>query len=371
MFLYERGVSLAVYTLSLIIICCIISCVRARRIKTVLLIYLIILCSFAYFYNPYITADLYRVRQYIAYWSYLSWDGVVKYAISNSQPTWVLYSWILQQTGNINMLQTVTCCIVFGLLFRIVGNEYKINKVEAKNRWVILLYLMANGAIFLQTISGIRSALATTIVFYCIYMETVEGKSLVLHAPLYVFALFLHSIGALLIIIRFIFLVTGQSSALKKIFRILVGVALVIAFWGTIAGSLQYGSGYIDNETEYRNVWQLVISIIAMMQVGYVNIKSHELIKHGCITINRSLVKYSDIVLLICIMTLPVSYAVPMRLTFLATFISMGLLYPLLYAQNTKGKSTDIKILMSLSLVIFMLSILRGDLCGYKFFTLI
>lgn len=33
MFLYERGVSLAVYTLSLIIICCIISCVRARRIK--------------------------------------------------------------------------------------------------------------------------------------------------------------------------------------------------------------------------------------------------------------------------------------------------------------------------------------------------
>ena len=84
MFLTERIVSLLTYALALMVIYYLIGNVARKQYKAVLLFYVLILAIFAFNYKPYITADLYRLREYVEYWIHKDWTGVVKYALKST-----------------------------------------------------------------------------------------------------------------------------------------------------------------------------------------------------------------------------------------------------------------------------------------------
>ena len=84
MFLLERTISLLVYAFALFVAYQLIARVARKQYKVVLLMYLIALAIFAFNYKPYITADLYRLREYIEYWIHKDLNGVLKYAMRSS-----------------------------------------------------------------------------------------------------------------------------------------------------------------------------------------------------------------------------------------------------------------------------------------------
>lgn len=374
MFLFERTTSLLVYAFALFITYQFIAKVARKQYKVVLFAYLIILAIFAFNYKPYITADLYRLREYIEYWIHKDLSGVLRYALKSSTPSWVLYSYVLSKFGNINWIQTITCVWCFGNVFYIIDHEIERFELQGSFRSGLLFYVMAVGAFYLQTISGIRSMLGISIVAFCLYKETVENKSVVWHLPLWLFAALLHTSTMVLVISRFLFLLVQSQGTAKKLVMgivVLAGAAFSFRYLGDfISGSFEYGRGYITNSKEYTYFWEQIIGIFETIETIYVlreyrrNIlRTPERAEPG----KRPLYLFTLLWTVISVIALPFSYAIFRRYTMLCTITSIPLVVQLFRTDQAKKYRG---VLFCFSLVIFALSGVRGDLCGYKFFVL-
>lgn len=376
MFLIERIVSLLVYAFVLFTTYGLLKRVVRSQWKAVLLLYLVALCIFAFNYKPYVTADLYRLRQYITYWTELPFSRLVSYALQHSAPAWVFYSYFINKLGNINWLQTVTCFWCFGNVFYIISHEIQRNDLIKKQRSLLLFYIMAVGAFYLQTISGIRSMLGISIVAYCFYRETIENKSILVHLPLYLFAALLHSAAMPLVISRFVFLVIQYKSVSKKLlFSMLVlglGAFSINYLQDYISEALNVGQGYLFGKQEYTYIWEIIIGLIEMFITWYV-MGQYKKRYAG----NEGMASYNSMRLfclawsVISVVALPFSYAVFRRYTMFCTLQSIPLLAKILqYEQDRVNKSTFITNIWFLLMIVFAISGIRGDLCGYKFFVL-
>lgn len=379
MFLTERIVSLLTYALALMVIYYLIGNVARKQYKAVLLFYVLILAIFAFNYKPYITADLYRLREYVEYWIHKDWTGVVKYALKSTTPSWVLYSYIISKLGNTNWIQTVTCLWCFGNVFYIIAHEIERHNVEGKYRSELLFYIMAVGAFYLQTISGIRSMLGISIVAFCLYRETVEKKSIAAHLPLWLFAALIHTSTMVLVISRFLFLLVQSQGVVKKILMFVVVFVLAIFSYkylgGYISGSFEYGQSYLHSTKEYTYIWEIIIGLLETFETLYILFKYRK----KCVKSDNGIVEsgFKDLYYFtliwtsVSIISLPFSYTVFRRYTMLCTVTSMPLVAFLLgTAVDELERKRTRNILFALSFLIFALSGVRGDLCGYKFFVI-
>lgn len=371
MFLTERAISLATYAIVLLFSCALMNRVARKQYKVILLFYLIALCVFAFNYKPYITADLYRLREYMEYWVNRSWRDAISYALKSDRPAWVLYSWILSRLGNENWLQTITCLWTFDNVFYIIGSEIERNNIIF-DRAIGLFYIMSIGAFYLQTISGIRSMLAISIVAYCVYAELIKQHSIIIHIPLYLFSSLLHPVGMVLVLSRLIFILFQEKSIRRRIPLSILAILLilfVVAFLQRyLNSSLDYGSGYLSNRSQYTYKWEILIGLLEIGESYYVNWKYHK-----CSTANdmgNALMKFSNLWLSISIITLPFSYSVFRRFAIFGTLISLPMVYHTCAVMGKDNVSYSIyrRNILIISSIIFILSLSRGDLCGYKFF---
>lgn len=379
MFLTERIVSLLTYALALMVAYYLIGSVVRKQYKVVLFFYVLILATFAFNYKPYITADLYRLREYIEYWVYKDWTDVMKYALKSTTPSWVLYSWFISKLGNTNWLQTITCLWCFGNIFYIIAHEIERHDVEDKYRSELLFYIMAVGAFYLQTISGIRSMLGISIVAFCLYRETVEKKSNVAHLPLWLFAALIHTSTMVLVVSRFLFLLVQSQGIVEKLLMSVVVLVLAIFSYkylgGYISGSFEYGQNYLNNKKEYTYIWEILIGLIETFETLCVLYKYRRRVVESNGEAEddglRNLYLFTLIWTAVSVISLPFSYAVFRRYTMLCTVTSIPLVAFLFDTDIEKVESIKtFRILFGLSLLIFALSGVRGDLCGYKFFVL-
>ena len=363
-----------IYAFTLFVAYQLIARVARKQYKVVLLMYLIALAIFAFNYKPYITADLYRLREYIEYWIHKDLNGVLRYAMRSSTPSWVLYSYALSRLGNINWIQTITCLWCFGNVFYIIGREIERSEIQGPFRSSLLFYVMGVGAFYLQTISGIRSMLGISIVVFCLYRETVENKSVVWHLPLWIFAALLHTSTMVLVISRFLFLLIQSQGAAKKFLMgiiVLAGALFSFKYMGDfISGSFEYGKGYLTNSKEYTYIWEQIIGIIETIETIYVlrayrkNIlRASDRIENG----KKSLYLFTLIWTVVSVVALPFSYAIFRRYTMLCTMTSVPIVTQLF---ETDKPEKHREVLFYLSFLILALSGVRGDLCGYKFFVL-
>ena len=378
MFITERIVSLLAYAIALFTAYQLIGKIAKHQYKIILILYLLLLAVFAFNYKPYVTADLYRLKEYVEYWMYEDWNGVVSYALKSSTPSWVLYSYIVLKLGNANWLQTITCLWCFGNVFYIIAHEIERHNIEKKYRSELLFYIMAVGAFYLQTISGIRSMLGISIVAFCFYRETIEKKSLNKHFPLWIFAALIHTSTMILVISRFLFLLIQNKGVTKKSLMLVFVAALTLFsfkyFGDYIRNSFEYGKGYLYNTDEYIYAWEIIIGLIEICETSFVLItyrkKAMYNNKSSDVYDYRALYLFTLIWTVICFIALPFSYAIFRRYTILCTVTSLPLVAFLFYIDRNVNKKVVFRALSIFSFLIFVLSIMRGDLCGYKFFVL-
>lgn len=376
MFLIERLISLSTYAIALAGTAGIMSLMKGRQYKLVLYGYLLLLCLFAFFYQPYITADLFRLREYIEYWIHKPWGELFSYALRNSAPAWVLFSYVTSKFGNINWLQTVACLWTYSNIFYIISHEIDSGNLTGNRRGLMLFFIMGIGSIYLQAISGIRTMLGFSIISRCIYMETVENKGIALHMILYLFAALLHSTSMVLVIARFAFLIIQSEDAYKKIvFSVLVLLlgAFSLYFLRDFVGqAIEKGQNYLTNRDEYSYSWEILIGLLEAVEILYVCRKFH-LFYTGVGGMNgyHFIALFCTIWTIISLIALPFSYGVFRRYMIFSSMMCLPLLGQVTsFCQNTREGYNSVRWIWLLASIIFILSILRGDICGYKFIVL-
>lgn len=169
MFIFERLISLGFFFLAILIACYLMSRIKGKQYRVILALYLLVLTGFAWCYEPYITADLYRLRQYVEVWINLSFEGAFDYAWHTTTPSWILFSYFTNQIGNQNWMQSIACLWCYGNIFIVLSKVIDRFDLKKIDRGWLLFYIMSVGTLFLQAISGIRTMLGFSIVFLCVY----------------------------------------------------------------------------------------------------------------------------------------------------------------------------------------------------------
>ena len=384
MYIAERIVGVTTYTLLLLIICWLIRYQKKIYTNVILKLYTVCLCLLAYFFVPDTTFDLYRLRIAISYWTDLSFFDVVRYALKDSTPTWVLYSYFINKLGDPDLLQTITCAITFSLIFSILYKAVKRWNMYRCDVAIMLFVIMSNGTIFIQTLSGIRTMLSFSIIFWCIYQELFEDETLFQHIILYVFAGFMHSAALVLVAGRIAFLAFQSGSKRKVISNYLIcgfslGAFIFMAI-RLVVSSANKAMSYLNNPDEYFYFWQFSVSLIGVIVTLYILSKSRQctlpmsskanLIKGGMkdFLALKNCRSICFVVQAISLVAAPFSYAVFTRFSVFSAFLSIPLFASVSKIESEKSLMRPI--LKGVALLMLVLSCVRGDLCGYKFFVL-
>lgn len=374
MFFIERISSLFTFSAVLFTAMLGMSILKNNQYKIPLWGYWIVLGVFAFFYTPYITADLYRLHSWcINGWCQYDFYKLIYDLVHTSTPSWLFFSWTIYNiTHNENFIQTVACLWSFFNVFYIISSVIQNNNVRKYNRALLLFTIMSVGTFYLEVISGIRSMLSFSIISFCIYRELIEHKNFVPHIPLYAFASLMHYSAIALIVIRILAAVMFQKNFINKIAIFLFSVLL-------LAGIYLYGKNYIDtaydvaisyatNENEYTYIWEVIIGFIEQIQVYYILYQYKK--RYGNTYFSyTAITRLCLITALISLCSYPFSYAIFRRFTIVASIFLLPVLGKLLSNQK-RIPSMTVKFIWMFCFIIYFLSCVRGDLCGYKFFVL-
>ena len=374
MFLIERLVSLFVFAGVLSLGMLGMSILKGKQYKVALWLYWIALGILAFAYTPYITADLYRLHLWCVHgWCQWTWPTLWDTLQRVNEPMWLFFSWAIYQImHNENWIQTVACLWSFYNVFYIISRTIDTNNVKGNNRALILFSIMAVGTFYLEVISGIRSMLSFTIVCFCIYRELIENKSIIRHLPLYLFAALMHKAGLAFIMIRFAFDGFLHKNILLKLFSGIAGIAcvLLMIYSGSyVDHAVNVAVGYSTSAHEYSYHWEILIGLIEQLQIWYVLYQYKHQYQKKLFAYTK-IGRLTFVLACICLSALPFSYAIFRRYTVVCSILILPLLGKILSPENPYYVKNVIRTIWRLSLLIFTLSCIRGDLCGYKFFVM-
>ena len=140
-----------------------------------------------------------------------------------------------------------------------------------------------------------------------------------------------------------------------------------------ISGSFEYGQMYLLNRNEYTYFWEILIGLFETVQTGYVLYQFRRRFRYAEGMEGYAAVwKFCTLWTVISVIALPFSYSIFRRYTIFCTLISVPLLGKLIedVQESENGRSPMLRTIWMLSFIIFAISGVRGDLCGYKFFVL-
>ena len=375
MHLIERFISLSVFTLLTGITLAGVACLRGKQYKIVLLMYWLGLAVLAYFFIPETTMDLYRLHQSCGNGFCLySWKQLLYILPQTSTPAWLLYGWgLFQVFGQVDWLQTVTWLWGgFNILY-IVTHTIDSDNITHKNRALLLFSVIAIGSFYSGLMIGLRNILSFSIILWCFYRETLENKSFLLHLPFYFFAALLHQAGLVLVLIRVAFLFSVYKNILVRyVLLCIIGGAFVFLFvHGNffVDKALDKAYSYSTDPDEYVYYWSMLIAFINQVQIALILYNYKRKITLCLLHLNPFFYM-SLLLLVISLAALPFSFAIFSRFTLASSLLTVPLLGKLLAPQLHLRNKLLVQSLWLLGIVIFFLSISRGNLCGYKFFVL-
>ena len=140
-----------------------------------------------------------------------------------------------------------------------------------------------------------------------------------------------------------------------------------------IQGSFEDGQRYLLNRNEYTYIWEIIIGLFETVQTGYVLYRFRRRFRYAEGMEGYSAIwKFCTLWTVISVIALPFSYSIFRRYTIFCTLIAVPLLGKLIAdeqeSENSRGSM--LRTIRMLSFIIFAISGVRGDLCGYKFFVL-
>ena len=340
MYLFERLISVSIYTSFIFIFYILITRIKTKDIKYVLIAYWIIIGIMAFCYKPMESSGL-------------------------STPLEPIYYYIIGKLGNESWLPCITALIVYGLLFNIAYDYFKKNKVTKKNLAIGLLLFMSRG-LFHIIIGNIA---------WCVYQEKINDKKIIKNFPLYVIAASMHTIGQILLIIRLVLNITDKNRSSKhKIFYKVTGVILLLIVYyisvkyGIYDRLMRKSESYISKYLEhigYFYIWEYIINIL------YISFSFYLYKKNKKITMESGKCDYDEYfkkIIIIDIALIPIEYNLFYRLGWFVAFLQLPFTMRLLNNyENTPQYSKVVGKIQAFSCLILFLEALRGDLCGLKF----
>ena len=364
MFLTARLFGIFAYIFVMVIFLLIINYIKQYKIKYVLFFYLIILCTIAYFYVPYITTDLFRHNVVAKNLSEMSWYefwDVVKGSFSN-----VFTLFYFRYFSN--YLATVTCFIIYGVIFYVIYKSTQQNKSTKRILIIVLLWIMTND-FFLIGITNIRSYIAVSFISVCIYREIFQHKFGPINIVLYLCAIETHSIGIVLVVFRVIayLLMKWQLTIWNVILFLMIIIAAVLGtnfYLPLLYSSIDKFENYY-NYNDYNYFWERLIFIIQTLVQIYILFRAYKykIFKEENFAYYKSVVTMAVIVLAIC--HLHVTFA--QRWIFFSAILEIPILARILQKDYEFYRKNMSAFMILTSLITFAFVCSRGNLCSLKF----
>ena len=375
MFLFERLISLGTFSILILGTVILISMLRGKQYKAVLVLLWLALTVMGYLFIPDVTMDLYRLHMScINGFCITPWNDAVYTMRNTSTPMWILWAWsIYNFFSDVNFVQMFSWLWGGANIFYIISHTIDNQNIKHFNRGLLFFSVMAIGSFYSGFIIGIRNMLSFSIIIWCFYREVVEHKSVMFHLPFYLFAALMHQAGLALVLIRFVFFVFMYKNILLRIF-VSIAVAgcltyLIVNGNYFVESAVEKAYNYSQDSEEYVYYWSMLIAFINQIQIGVIlyNYKR----KIGLAYSNYKQIFYLSLLLLfVSIAALPFSFAIFTRFTLASSLLTVPLLGRMLSSDINLSNRKMKFILWGLCIVIFVLSVTRGNMCGYKFFLL-
>lgn len=375
MFLIERLVGLGIYCYFLAATCLLIAFSKIK-LKNIAKFYTLALAVMGFFYEPYKTADLYRINESLHQFSNYTFSGFFNTFVKNSSvPAARIYYWLISKTGVFELLPAVTCIICYSCIFYAIVRAAEIYKIDRKSIAVAVFFFMSTGN-YIMVISNIRTMLAISLIFFCMFRETVEKKYRPADILLYVIAAFTHNIAMIIIAIRMIVIVFNRKTPLIKRLALVavfaVAAVFMVARFGNIFNSIfEKAMSYIT-EGGYSYIWDYIVGVLAFLIELIVLIRCFKS-KKDCselVSMNIFLTLCTGIALVFCY-----EFSIFHRFT---VYISPVLcLAQLMFCMKPKNEKKVVlgvihlrDFVFIISAAMLILACMRGSLCSLKFFVL-
>ena len=370
MFLIERMIGVTIYSVILLFVFQMIVSGKIKY-KKMLNIYLVCLTIMACFYVPYKTADLYRIFEIIDLISnFKFYEFVQMFLVNTSSPLAYLIYWVFGRLGIARLLPGIVCFIVYSIIFyiiRIVAEKYEISE---KSIALTVFFLMSTGS-YIMVISNIRTMLALSLICYCYVRETVKKKFNILHVVLYFSAVLIHNLAVVVFVLRIVVFVFGKKKKLTDYLMTIAILSIVMAM------TIRYGNYLLDSVAEkaltyiggdsYSYIWDYISGSITLLIELYI-LRLYKKNEKKEIVLSEYR-KYLSITIFIAIIFCA-EFSIYHRLL---TYFCPILIIPLfMYTINNLRTQIRAKyyLILSMSMMILLLSCVRGSMSSLKFFEL-
>ena len=378
MFLVERAIGVGIYMFVLLIVCAIISNTKISC-KAALKFYLICLCVMALFYKPYITADLYKTYVIVDYFGSVDFMYFMEnLAFQGSTPAARILYWCVGKIGYNALLPIFSAFFSYSLIFYIIIKTQEIYSISKKNVAYLLFFLMST-SIYISAIGGIRMMIVLSAIAFCFFREVVEKKFNFLNIFLYIISVFMHSMAIVIIAIRLF--VTVFDGRKKRIMRILYVFFVAILCFAFLLNSGVFMTDFIDKVNDYlfgdrySDAWEYIMGVLIFIVL---TVFAYNFAPYRRDNAFADIIPYNYTMIICMIISLVFCFEFSIFYRFLghaAVLFSIPMIMITLEETDNKPcrvfRMTNVRsVLLIFSVVIAIISCLRGSLSSLKFFEL-
>ena len=376
MFWFERLVGIGIYLLALLFVCMLISKTRVSY-KAVFRFYLVCLCIMAIFYEPYETADLYRIHGFIDYYSELNFDYFIEnHVIGSSIPAATMLYYIVGKSSIDSLISIISVLVCYSSLFYTIRKSQEKYNISRENVAFTLFFLMITSA-YMSVIGGIRMMIAISLIVLCFYREAVEGKFRLWHVFLYIVAALMHNMALFVIGIRFLAVIFNVAQKPKarffsSVFIVGIVIMFVLNFESIMLDVYEKALWYLY-EDNYVDNWEylmgfLMIFLFIVLLIRYLQFRKEERYK--------SLISYNFAMVFSAILSLVFYYQFSIFYRFAGHLLPILMLPLLMIVLEKEDCGNGIffarfsfkKTMLVYCLMIMALSFTRGSMSSLKFF---
>lgn len=375
MFVIERLIGVSIYSYILIMVCILIAFSNIKC-KNILRLYLVLLGGMGFFYHPYITADLYRIYDYMKWYATFNFsDFYQTLVVSSSVPTSRILFWLIGKTGILELLPLLSAIISYAFIFYTLEKSRERFQISRQNFAIALFFLMS-GSIYISVIGGVRMMLALSMIFFCFYRETVEKKEFpIFHIPLYLIAVFMHDMALIVLAIRiFSSIFDKRKSPVKKLFIVLgIGVmffAAVALFRYKLESVFEKSTTYLT-DSGYYDIWEYIMGGIYIVFFLFLFVKFKPLKKQYLeLNVYQTAASVGGLFAIICCYDFSIFYRCIGHVVPILMMPTLMIVLEKTEEQTTgRFKMVSIRcVVMLFSLLLLFIGGTRGSLSALKFF---
>lgn len=378
MFLFERLFGVCVYTYLLAMACIVIAFTTANS-KTVMRLYTVALCILAFFYEPYVTGDLYRIYETMDWYGTMELGHFIEhYVVSSSVPVSRVFYWLVAKTGIYNLVPVISCLLSYSVIFGTIWKSQKIFSISRINVALTLFFVMT-GSVYISVVGGIRMMSAMSMIVFCFFRESVEGKFRWYHIVLYGMAVLTHNLALIIISLRLLAMLLDQRRSWAGRLSVagvvlVVGIVMALRMESLLLDIFENAKGYLTGES-YSDKWEYLMG--ALLVVFYV-VLGIRFRNAGGVKLHRELIEYHIGLIFSIAIAVVFCFVFSIFYRFIGHLVPILGIPMLMISLEHSSEKSPIRFnwlstqgfVLVYGAVILLLSCSRGSLSSLKFFVL-